>query len=322
VNYQSGKTQQLALGTMSGTTVGKLAGAGDAVGSAISGTADLAWTGIKAIWDPTARGEISANFDALGHVISTPSQWQYLAGALTPSQREQLAKDYESGNGYAASKALGEQGANILMTVLPGSDAARSAAVLNDGAKIGKTVEDVGSSATKGTATRLAEQRGWKPATELTISQANKLLDQSLPSGVKIDNIGSADTVNASARLKGYDDPLIAGTNVVDVTATQSTHFVRVFSEGSKSEQAGSWVMRADDVAGLTPSQIASKYSLPQIPDMITEVTIPAGTKMQVSVANNILKGTNGGGGGVQFQLQIPTRDLPPEWFTNPRQLK
>ncbi len=140
MNYQSGKTQQLALGTMSGTTVGKLAGAGDAVGSAISGTADLAWTGIKAIWDPTARGEISANFDALGHVISTPSQWQYLAGALTPSQREQLAKDYESGNGYAASKALGEQGANILMTVLPGSDAARSAAVLNDGTKIGKAV--------------------------------------------------------------------------------------------------------------------------------------------------------------------------------------
>jgi hypothetical protein len=143
VNYQSGKTQQLALETMSGTTLGNLSGAADGVGSAIGGTAELAWTGITAIWDSSARGQLSANLDALGHVIATPSQWAYVLGELTPSQREQLAQDYENGDGYAASKAIGERNFNILATVLPGTDIAKAAEVLNDGAKIGKAVEDV-----------------------------------------------------------------------------------------------------------------------------------------------------------------------------------
>jgi hypothetical protein len=56
---------------------------------------------------------------------------------------------------------------------------------------------------------------------------------------------------------------------------------------------------------------------------MITDVTIPAGTKMQVSVANNILKGANGGGGGVQFQIgSIPDPDKFAKWFSNVRPLK
>ena len=77
--------------------------------------------------------------------------------------------------------------------------------------------------------------------------------------------------------------------------------------------------MRAEDVAGLSAQQIAGKFSLPQVPNMRTDVTIPAGNKMQASVANNILLGTNGGGGGVQFQIQMPVRDIPPNWFTNER---
>jgi len=155
VNYQSGKTQQLALETMSGTTLGNLSGVADGVGSAIGGTADLAWTGITAIWDPSARGQLGANLDALGHVIATPSQWPYVAGELTPSQREQLAQDYENGDGYAASKAIGERNFNILATVLPGTDIAKAAEVLNDGAKIGKAVEGV--SKTGGVATKVVD---------------------------------------------------------------------------------------------------------------------------------------------------------------------
>ena len=91
--------------------------------------------------------------------------------------------------------------------------------------------------------------------------------------------------------------------------------------------------MRAEDIAGLTPQQIASKYSLPQVPTMVTDVTIPAGTKLKVSTANSIspnaskgsLTGDNIGGGGVQFQIsrQASTADadLFKTWFTNPRPL-
>jgi hypothetical protein len=44
--------------------------------------------------------------------------------------------------------------------------------------------------------------------------------------------------------------------------------------------------MKADDIAGLTPAQIASRFSLPAVPKQIGEVNIPAGTKLQASVAN------------------------------------
>ncbi len=62
---------------------------------------------------------------------------------------------------------------------------------------------------------------------------------------------------------------------------------------------------------------------------MITDVTVPAGTKMQVSTANGIspnttglMTGGNAGGGGVQFQINLLKReDLSPSWFTNPRPL-
>lgn len=116
----------------------------------------------------------------------------------------------------------------------------------------------------------------------------------------------------------------------LEITTSQATQYVRVF--GGDSRQVGSWVMRAEDVQGLTPEQIASKFSLPQVPNMIGDVTIPAGTRLNVSAANGIspnaskgvYTGDNVGGGGVQFQ--IIGRPMDPmefsSWFSNPRGLK
>ena len=118
--------------------MGTVTGIGDLLG----GTVNLVWKGIQLRWsDPTALVQLGENIDAVKSVASTPSQWKYVAGALTPSQREQLARDYETGNGYAVSKAIGERNFNVLATVAPGSDMARGAEVLNDGAKIGKAVK-------------------------------------------------------------------------------------------------------------------------------------------------------------------------------------
>lgn len=89
--------------------------------------------------------------------------------------------------------------------------------------------------------------------------------------------------------------------------------------------------MRAEDIAGLTPQQIASKFSLPEVPTMVTDVTIPAGTRLDVSAANSISPnaiktgtrtGDNGGGGGVQFQIKSDfSKEDFPKLFTNPRPL-
>lgn len=116
---------------------------------------------------------------------------------------------------------------------------------------------------------------------------------------------------------------------MLQIVIDKPTKFVRVF--GGDSGQVGSWVMKAEDVVGLTPQQIASKYSLPQVPTMIGDVTLPAGTKMNVSVAGGISPGAAKGvvtgdncGGGVQFQIttRLLSRDEFANWFGNARVLK
>jgi len=159
------------------------------------------------------------------------------------------------------------------------------------------------------------------------VAEANQLLDAAIPSGANIERLGSARTVNDAALFEHptWSPPVKPDTHVIDFSTAKNEQFVRVYAQGSDSGQVGSWVMRADDIAGLTREQIASKYSLPQPPDWVTDVTVPSGTRIQASVANNILLGKNaGGGGGVQFQiLNVP--ESPAEfsqWFSNARKLR
>ncbi|WP_144372139.1 hemagglutinin repeat-containing protein [Vogesella urethralis] len=66
-----------------------------------------------------------------------------------------------------------------------------------------------------------------------------------------------------------------------------------------------------------------------QAQSMIGDVTLPAGTKMNVSVAGGIspgaakgvVTGDNGGGGGVQFQIITPDRKLNQQWFNGARNI-
>jgi len=169
----------------------------------------------------------------------------------------------------------------------------------------------------------------WKSVAELTAKEVDAAIAAKLPQGTTITGSKRADDLNALSVADKYDPPYVPGTKVLEVTTTQSSSFVRVF--GGDSRQTGSWVMRAEDVQGLTPQQIASKFSLPQVPTMIADVTVPAGIKLEVSAANNIspnaakgiLTGDNIGGGGVQFRvLSRPEPEVFSNWFSNPRMLK
>ena len=88
-------------------------------------------------------------------------------------------------------------------------------------------------------------------------------------------------------------------------------------------------MMRSEDIAGLTPEQIASKYALPQVPTHVVDVRVPPGITLRASVANDVqIKqglGGNGGGGGVQFEV-LGSRAIPEaefnSWFSNPRSIK
>ncbi|QIM54533.1 hypothetical protein [Hydrogenophaga crocea] len=95
-----------------------------------------------------------------------------------------------------------------------------------------------------------------------------------------------------------------------------------------ESEVAGTWMMRAEDIQGLSAEQIASKFALPQVPTHVVDVRVSAGQTMRVSVANDVqIKqglGGNGGGGGVQFEVTSQPKDMVEfrSWFSNPRPIR
>ncbi len=120
-----------------------------------------------------------------------------------------------------------------------------------------------------------------------------------------------------------FTPPYLPGTQAVVIVATSQ-------SKLSGSKPAGTWVMPLNEIEGLTPEPIASKFALPQVPPHIVDVTEPAGCQLQATIANDInifpklSIGGNGGWGGVQLQiLNAPPKEQEfAKWFTNPRRLK
>lgn len=129
----------------------------------------------------------------------------------------------------------------------------------------------------------------------------------------KVEAILSADDLN-DALIKVGDKPSYApGTRVYYVEYAGETPFVRVY--GGKSGQVGRWFMSADDIAGLTAEQIRNKFSLPQTPTKICDVTVPYGAHIEISSAGGIMGGR---GGGVQYRF-IDKYDE--NWLVNGRTL-
>ncbi len=172
---------------------------------------------------------------------------------------------------------------------------------------------------------------GWVPAAQITGREADLMIAARLPEGAKVTAIDNANAINATVvgGNPSFKPPYVPDTKIVTVQTTQPESFVRVYvQEANKSSLAGSWMMRSDDIKGLSPEQIASKYALPQVPTHMAEVAVPPGQTMRVSVANDVQirqgVGGNGGGGGVQFEVTSrPSIDGEFEsWFKNPRALK
>jgi hypothetical protein len=81
---------------------------------------------------------------------------------------------------------------------------------------------------------------------------------------------------------------------------------------------AGGWVMKAEEIQGLTPQQIQNKFALPEVPKYVCDVNIPSGTTIRCGIAGPQPE-FGGLGGGVQFDLMQQLIDI--ERFTNPRLL-
>lgn len=104
-------------------------------------------------------------------------------------------------------------------------------------------------------------------------------------------------------KFRGYDNPPYKlGGKVQSIELTKDITFVRVYSKG-QSGMKGQWVMRREDVRGLTPKEIKNKFALPDEPIYICEVQLAKGTRLHKGVANSV-EGW-GNGGGVQYDLRL-----------------
>lgn len=99
-----------------------------------------------------------------------------------------------------------------------------------------------------------------------------------------------------------YKPPYKLGTIVKEIELTENTTFVRVYDNmPDGSGMYGSWVMKAEDIEGLTPLEIQNKFALPNTPKYVCDVELDAGTHIRVGEVNP-LDGW-GTGGGTQYDL-------------------
>lgn len=137
----------------------------------------------------------------------------------------------------------------------------------------------------------------------------------------KADNFATIKKVTAEEtnswwkNVMGYDNPPYKpGTIVEEIKLTKDTTFVRVY-DGEVSGMYGGWVMKAEDIAGLTPKQIQDKFALPSLPKYMADVKLTEGITIRTGVVNP-LEGW-GKGGGIQYDLMGQRVGE----FLNPREL-
>ena len=112
--------------------------------------------------------------------------------------------------------------------------------------------------------------------------------------------IESAEKVNSEFKTNSnYKPPYQPGTKTITVKLKENTKFVRVYRESGKLTEG--WVMEAEQIEGLTPSQIKNKFALEYEPKYICDVEIPAGSTVRYGIANKIINWGNGG--GTQYDL-------------------
>jgi RHS repeat-associated protein len=124
----------------------------------------------------------------------------------------------------------------------------------------------------------------------------------------------SAAEANAPHLAAGRRPPYASGTRAREIVLSRERTLVRVHGEGN---QARSWLMRAEEVEGLSAAEIRDKFALPEMPKYLSDVQVPAGTRMRVGRVGE--QPGWGVGGGMQYELLDRLSETA---FTNRRPLK
>ena len=132
--------------------------------------------------------------------------------------------------------------------------------------------------------------------------KVDREIKASIPENAKVINIEKAEDVNKwfDERKPGYLPPHKPGTNVYRIKLEKDTTFARVYDKNN-SGMYGGWIMRKEDIDGLTTKQIQDKFALPQQPIYVCDVEMPKGEVLRVGKVNPI--DGWGEGGGIQFVM-------------------
>lgn len=115
--------------------------------------------------------------------------------------------------------------------------------------------------------------------------------------------------------IMGYEPPYKPGTMVAEIELTENTTFVRVYDKANSRMQGG-WVMKAEDIAGLTPQEIQNKFALPNTPQYVCDVNPEVGTRLRTGEVNPLF---GFDGGGQQYDLIINGKNVGT--FTNEKMI-
>ena len=123
----------------------------------------------------------------------------------------------------------------------------------------------------------------------------------------KILNTSSAEDVNKIFKdTMGYEPPYKPGTSVTEIQLTENATYVRGYDKVNSRMQGG-WVMKAEDIAELTPQEIQNKFALPNTPKYICDVNLEAGTRLRTGEVNPLF---GFDGGGQQYDLIINRKNV------------
>ena len=290
---EKGETLTLAQQTLSGLGSAELKGFSTAIVDGIANALKGGYIAIAALGGDEASSEKVGQFGAsLAQFLKVPGNWQALVGGLSKDDREKLAAAYAAGDGDTVGRIIGAQVASIPI----------AGAELGVGTKLAKLAKAAG-------VVNVAE----KTKELIRVAEAANVTEAAKYTNRLDVSYRSASEVNTKEFSADYNPPYQVGTRVTEYTTKDADQFVRV----SLGEQAaGQWMMRKEAIQGLTPEQIAQKYSLPAAPQYISDVNVPAGTQVRTgSVATNF----GGNQGAIQYQLISP---IPNNSFTNTRPLR
>lgn len=117
-----------------------------------------------------------------------------------------------------------------------------------------------------------------------------------------VTKMSSAENVNNwwKTEMGCENPPYKPDTQVYEMKLTQDTAFVRVYDK-KVAKQRGGWMMKKEDIEGLTPEEMKDRFALPARPKYATDVILPKGTTIRGGIANSLADWGNGG--GIQYDL-------------------